>query len=168
MMNNFYGKDFFELIKEISKDYNYTYAPQLIEYEEKAKERYENEKNFETEELKKYPIDSEYIRLIINERYSKMQYSSIDYDDSEEKKELLKKRRIVEEFFKKELNCDILFDPFYEKYVKYCENSGNKNLIMSKYEIKEEMQKIGFGVNIIYNDNDEPEKYITFRFFTGS
>ena len=47
MMNNFYGKDFFELIKEISKDYNYTYAPQLIEYEEKAKERYENEKNFE-------------------------------------------------------------------------------------------------------------------------
>ena len=112
MMNNFYGKDFFELIKEISKDYNYTYAPQLIEYEEKAKERYENEKNFETEELKKYPIDSEYIRLIINERYSKMQYSSIDYDDSEEKKELLKKRRIVEEFFKKELNCDILFDPF--------------------------------------------------------
>ena len=154
MMNNFYGKDFFELIKEISKDYNYTYAPQLIEYEEKAKERYENEKNFETEELKKYPIDSEYIRLIITL--------------TEEKKELLKKRRIVEEFFKKELNCDILFDPFYEKYVKYCENSGNKNLIMSKYEIKEEMQKIGFGVNIIYNDNDEPEKYITFRFFTGS
>ena len=116
--------------------------------------------------LYKFPIEREIMKEIISERLRRAQGELILSEDelTEEQKVLRKKRSLIKSYMVENLIPDILFDEFYENYLKKYEGVEEKYL-MSKSEVKKELQSVGFGVKVEYDLNDEPKKYIVFRFY---
>lgn len=164
MMNEFYNEKFFELLEEIKKDYTLVYAPRMLEYEKEAQK--DKKKSYEFEELSKSPIEREVIRNVVEERLERLTYSSttVEIELTEEQKILAKKKRLIRNFMRIHLLTDIDFEEFYKKYTEVYKNE-KEEYIMSKSEVKKELQNIGFGVKVEYDINDEPIKYITYRYF---
>ena len=106
------------------------------------------------------------MKEIIMERLRRAQGGLILSEDelTEEQKVLREKRGLIRSYMIENLIPDILFDEFYENYLKKYEGVEEKYL-MSKSEVKKELQSVGFGVKVEYDLNDEPKKYIVFRFY---
>ena len=164
-MNEFYNKKFFDLLEEIKRDYQSVYAKQLLDLQERMQEAGPI-KDRRLELLYKFPVEREIIKEIIMERLRRAQGELILSEDelTEEQKVLSEKRSLIKSYMVENLIPDILFDEFYENYLKKYEGVEEKYL-MSKSEVKKELQSVGFGVKVEYDLNDEPKKYIVFRFY---
>ncbi len=164
-MNEFYNKKFFDLLEEIKRDYQLVYAKQLLDLQERMQEAGPI-KDRRLELLYKFPVEREIIKEIIMERLRRAQGELILPEDelTEEQKVLSEKRSLIKSYMVENLIPDILFDEFYENYLKKYEGVEEKYL-MSKSEVKKELQSVGFGVKVEYDLNDEPKKYIVFRFY---
>ena len=164
-MNEFYNKKFFDLLEEIKRDYQLVYAKQLLDLQERMQEAGPI-KDRHLELLYKFPVEREIIKEIIMERLRRAQGELILSEDelTEEQKVLSEKRSLIKSYMVENLIPDILFDEFYENYLKKYEGVEEKYL-MSKSEVKKELQSVGFGVKVEYDLNDEPKKYIVFRFY---
>lgn len=164
-MNEFYNKKFFDLLEEIKRDYQLVYAKQLLNLQERMQEAGPI-KDRRLELLYKFPVEREIIKEIIMERLQRAQGELILSEDelTEEQKVLREKRSLIKSYMVENLIPDILFDEFYENYLKKYEGVEEKYL-MSKSEVKKELQSVGFGVKVEYDLNDEPKKYIVFRFY---
>lgn len=164
-MNEFYNKKFFDLLEEIKRDYQLVYAKQLLDLQERMQEAGPI-KDRRLELLYKFPVEREIIKEIIMERLRRAQGELIlsENELTEEQKVLSEKRSLIKSYMVENLIPDILFDEFYENYLKKYEGVEEKYL-MSKSEVKKELQSVGFGVKVEYDLNDEPKKYIVFRFY---
>ena len=164
-MNEFYNKKFFDLLEEIKRDYQLVYAKQLLDLQKRMQEAGPI-KDRRLELLYKFPIEREIMKEIIMERLQRAQGRLILSEDelTEEQKVLTEKRSLIRSYMIENLIPDILFDEFYENYLKKYEGVEEKYL-MSKSEVKKELQNVGFGVKVEYDLNDEPKKYIVFRFY---
>ena len=126
-MNEFYNKKFFDLLEEIKRDYQLVYAKQLLDLQKRMQEAGPI-KDRRLELLYKFPIEREIMKEIILERLRRAQGELILSEDelTEEQKVLGEKRNLIRSYMIENLIPDILFDEFYENYLKKYKRSKKR------------------------------------------